>query len=739
MRSAPCWWWCALLIGIGAVAGRPARAAPAIESDRARVLGELDARALRTGILYDRVLPLSHIERYDGSEQSRPASRGTWRQLYDELRRASTAPAQPELEFLVEQAHARARQEIIPLALLDYRYERIRPDALGWIQREGRLPPGEGDPFIESRAFAAAALQDRTYRGGEVVFALDRPRCFTNEGMPRRLQVDFDDGRGYRAIRLGEESRVRYAETGLRTLKLNATLADGSTLHAAFTFTVAALQTPTPDDTLHITAAVPYQGQYGTGEAYVYLAPSHAALLNPVIVAEGFDIDNTMNWDELYQLLNQQGLIETLRNDGYDAVVLNFGDATDYMQKNAFVLTELLQEVKAAVGPQATVALVGASMGGLVSRYALAYLESSGIAHQVRTFISFDAPHAGADIPLGIQYWMKFFSSQSADAAHLLGRLDRPAARQMLVYHYTDPPGSTGQSDPLRAALAADLTAIGDFPAGPRLVAVANGSGSRLGQGFAPGDQIILYEYSPSIFLNIIGDVWAVPDATSRMIFNGRIHILLSDTRQSVTVSGTRPLDNAPGGSRATMTQMDTTAAPYGDIVALHPSHCFIPTISALALDTTDLFYDVAGDPDLLAHTPFDAAYYPATNQEHVTITPENAVWFRNEIENGVTGVPAIAPVPAAAWWLAPGVPNPFRASTRVRFTLPAAADVELKIFGLDGREVGSLARGAMAGGPHEVLWRGRDGRDRPVPPGVYFVRLRAGTHTETLRVVKIE
>ena len=35
------------------------------------------------------------------------------------------------------------------------------------------------------------------------------------------------------------------------------------------------------------------------------------------------------------------------------------------------------------------------------------------------------APHAGADIPLGIQYWMGFFSGQSASAAQLLGRLDK--------------------------------------------------------------------------------------------------------------------------------------------------------------------------------------------------------------------------------------------------------------------------------------------------------------------------
>src|SRR4030095_13401199 len=90
-----------------------------------------------------------------------------------------------------------------------------------------------------------------------------------------------------------------------------------------------------------------------------------------------------------------------------------------------------------------------------------------------------------------------------------------------------------------------------------------------------------------------------------------------------------------------TMADMDSTAAPYGDIVALHPSHCFIPTMSALAYDSPDLFHSVASDPDPLTHTPFDVIYVPAVNQEHVQITPENKAWIKSEIELGVTGAGA--------------------------------------------------------------------------------------------------
>jgi hypothetical protein len=695
------------------------------------------APASPTGILYDRVLPLSHIERYDGRTAAPPARPATWWQIYDELRRAADSPTGPDPLALRERARQQARSGVIPLALLDYRYERLTPDAAGRTGSGGA--PVAGEPRQEARAFAAAALTDVSYRGADLAFVLDRAFWFGNAGAPSSIEADFDDARGFRPLRLDQPCRVSYATTGQKAIRLRARFADGAVREAGAAFTVATLSAPSPNDTLHVTATIPYLGQYGTGDAYVYLAPGRTALLNPVVVVEGFDIDNSYNWDELYQLLNQQNLIETLRADGYDAVVLNFTEATDYLQKNAFVLTELLQEVQAAVGPQTSVALVGPSMGGLVSRYALAYMEGHGIPHHVRTFVSFDAPHKGADIPLGIQYWMKLFSSQSADAAFLLSRLDQPGARQMLVYHYTDPPGSTGQADPLRAGFLADLAAAGDFPTGPRMVAVANGSGSRVGQGFAPGDQIIRYEYSVPFLTTIRGNVWAVPDQTSHVIFDGRIFVLFStNLTQNVTVSGTQPFDSAPGGWRATMTQMDTTAVPYGDIIALHPSHCFIPTISALALDSNDLFYDIAGDPGLLTHTPFDAVYFPAANQEHVTITPENAVWLRAEIESGVT---AVGPPTAGAWrtMLAPAAPNPFGGQVRLRFALPAAADVDLRVFGLDGGELARLAGGTLGAGVHDLTWSGRDAGGREVASGIYFVRLAVEGHVETQRIVHME
>jgi len=691
-----------------------------------------------TGVLYDRVLPLAHLERLDGSATAPTIDGATWRQAYDELRRAATAPREPALDALVADARAAARGGVIPLAIFDRRFERVRPGALtdGTLRTStGRLEVMGAAPLVEARAVAAAALAPRTYRGGDVAFALERRWFFSDDAEgPRAVAVDFADGRGPRAVRFGEPVRVHYLSTGRRTLVARITREDGTQAEARFAFEVAALATPSPSDTLHVTASIPYQGQYATGDAYVDLAPGHATLTNPVVMIEGFDLDNSMNWDELYSLLNRENLLETLRADGFDVVVLNFTDATVAIEENGLLVAELVQQVEAAIDPNASVALVGASMGGLCSRYALAYLESHGVTHRVRAWISFDGPQAGADIPLGLQHWINFFSGQSADAAAFLATLQRPAAREMLLNYYGATAGNVAHEDPARDSLAASLAAVGGYPSLTRRVAIANGSGAAASQGFVPGAQVIRYEYS-NAFVSITGDVWALGNQVSQPVFKGNLRILFSTTTQNVTIAGSPPWDGAPGGSRASFTELDTSTVTYGDIVALYPSHCFIPTISALALATGDPFFNVSTAADPLAMSPFDAIYFPAANQEHVFITPENAAWVKNEIEQGVVGVPGRGPTGLVSLASAP---NPFQGTAHLGWAIPRAGSVDLGIYAMNGREVRALVHGVAAAGSHSTVWDGRDARGARMPAGVYLARLVAHGTRVTHKIVKL-
>ena len=716
-----------ILLCVAGVAG--AGAATHLSSQDA-VLNTIERGAVPTGILYDLVTPLSSIDAFDGSAASPPIDASHWRQIYYEIYRASLDdPTWPEVGHVRELTDLRAAQGVIPIAVMDFAYNRIAPRVLSedpTMLRADGLPAVEVDQILEKRAFAAAALRPYTYRGASVEFLLTPDFYFANrQERPISFRIDFGDGLGLRTVEMGKPCRISYAAPGRKTVRVIAELSGGSNLQASFGFDVRALETPSPDDTLFVTASIPHLGEYATGEAYIYYGESHTSLENPVLVIEGFDIDNTMNWEYLYNSMNQAGMVESLHTRGYDAVVLNFTEAVDYIQRNSFLVVELIQQVNSLVPPGADLAIVGASMGGLCARYALTYMEEEGLDHNTRTFISFDSPHKGANIPLGIQYWMLFFSPDSEDAAFLLERLGTPASRQMLVYFYTDPPGASGESDPLFGEFYADLDSLGGYPANLRRVAVANGSGHMIDQGFAPGEQIVLYEYS-SLLVDIVGNVWAVPDNSYHIIFDGLMDLIwpLPDRDLVVYIDGTKPYDSAPGGTRASMAQMDSTEAPYGDIIALYDSHCFIPTISALDLDTDDLLYDIAGDPDILAHSPFDTVYYPVANEEHITITSESREWFLDEIQRGTAAGTRGPDMPVLGITLGEGRPNPFHGETTLRFYVPTARQVEIAIYDTRGRSVAGLLDETVAPGWREATWDGKDEAGKPVSSGIYFCRM---------------
>ena len=61
-------------------------------------------------------------------------------------------------------------------------------------------------------------------------------------------------------------------------------------------------------------------------------------------------------------------------------------------------------------------------------------------------------------------------------------------------------------------------------------------------------------------------------------------------------------------------------------------STCFIPTTSALDIDTQDPFLNIHSTENILYMTPFDEIYYPNKNQAHLEITEENLEWMLCEI-----------------------------------------------------------------------------------------------------------
>lgn len=82
--------------------------------------------------------------------------------------------------------------------------------------------------------------------------------------------------------------------------------------------------------------------------------------------------------------------------------------------------------------------------------------------------------------------------------------------------------------------------------------------------------------------------------------------------------------------------------------------------------------------------------------------------------------------------------PEPFRETLSIRYTLPHAGVVDLRVFDLNGRCVRALAGGHQDRGEHVSTWDGSDVQDRPVGCGVYFTRLAFEDRTWTQRCIRI-
>jgi hypothetical protein len=92
-----------------------------------------------------------------------------------------------------------------------------------------------------------------------------------------------------------------------------------------------------------------------------------------------------------------------------------------------------------------------------------------------------------------------------------------------------------------------------------------------------------------------------------------------------------------------------------------------------------------------------------------------------------VSGVPGALPVVAT---LHGAVPNPFNPMAEIRFSLPRAGRVSLRVYDLAGRLVRTLVDGQMGPGHHSERWDGRDDAGLGVASGVYYARLVAAQET---------
>jgi len=114
------------------------------------------------------------------------------------------------------------------------------------------------------------------------------------------------------------------------------------------------------------------------------------------------------------------------------------------------------------------------------------------------------------------------------------------------------------------------------------------------------------------------------------------------------------------------------------------------------------------------------------TDRDHGWLAGDNGAIFKWMPELAVEEIARLANL--STDYLHQNYPNPFNPETEIRYQLPEAAHVTLKIFNLLGQHVTTLVDSEELAGEHSARWDGRDAGGRELASGIYIYRLEAGS-----------
>lgn len=129
-------------------------------------------------------------------------------------------------------------------------------------------------------------------------------------------------------------------------------------------------------------------------------------------------------------------------------------------------------------------------------------------------------------------------------------------------------------------------------------------------------------------------------------------------------------------------------------------------------------------------------AFLAMQTTESYSRIPDAGAWQLSPVitkgatNGGGSGV-ATEPTVVEGYSLRQNYPNPFNPSTKIEFTLPQTADVQVAVYNLAGQKVAELANGRMAAGAHQLTFNASG-----LASGVYIYAIRSAEFSATKRMV---
>ncbi|MEV7599070.1 hypothetical protein AB0O91_16970 [Kitasatospora sp. NPDC089797] len=379
-------------------------------------------------------------------------------------------------------------------------------------------------------------------------------------------------------------------------------------------------------------------GEHASGEAAVHYADGRTHLEKPLLFADGFNYGRS-DLPALFEHFNTPyqdgtpGLFDQLLARGYDIVLIGFEERHTRIQHNAEVATKAIERAIDERLGDARLTVGGVSMGGIVTRYALAKLEDEGFDHQTDTYLSWDSPHNGAWIPLILQQMAYFFETLAPGEPGKPSQADliRSEAAQQLLWAWVPDAkyaGEVATASPLRTEFVDELAGLRNFPRRPRLLGLANGRGDGVGRPLPAGG--IAFDWKAA-FNTASATARFQPDLGSKQPIGG-MHIL-GELRRSTTTE-VPALDGVPGGTLESFGLVaDALKAEIGEEFR---SGAFVPSVSASALKYDPVAWDVDPEENLLDRDPDDfhlgEVVFDTENTGHSAVSPVLANWLLDRL-----------------------------------------------------------------------------------------------------------
>jgi hypothetical protein len=423
------------------------------------------------------------------------------------------------------------------------------------------------DPFSLGEIFMAANSKEThqftnvTYTIDPSLFAFCSRNIYKKNNFPEsKLRIRFGDGSGWHEFNLSSTSYITidYPQAGNYLTEVEFIESGGTINHSAFkTSILSSDQSIPPDFTIDIKGLnVGVYGGCGTGTQ---------ALEDKkfIIYLEGIDLMDFLpgvNRDikTIYNdMMKDEDLVE-LRNFGYSFVVVDWKNSRKDMTYNAMHIVALIDHLKCTYPNDHEIVVIGESMGGVIGRYALTFMETddyqdgywsytdptTGIAidfkepckpelmHKTRLLMTFDSPHQGANVPLSLQEFYKSIFEGALGLAGIGKVLTAPvrivmenvfnvglgsdAVEQLLLYHadMKNPFCNTSVYNCYyphwkHTNFFDRLEEMGDYPRYCKLMALSNGAlaGNKQTRAYSHADRIagdILFKFDSEIYARVL-------------------------------------------------------------------------------------------------------------------------------------------------------------------------------------------------------------------------------------------